>query len=37
LTVVEERGVTEKGDVMTTSKMEITKVYDFAGEIVKLV
>ncbi len=35
--VVEERGVTEKGDVMTTSKMEITKVYDFAGEIVKLV
>jgi hypothetical protein len=35
--VVEERAVTEKGDVMTTSKMEITKVYDFAGEIVKLV
>jgi hypothetical protein len=35
--VVEERKVTEKGDVMTTSKMEITKVYDFAGEIVKLV
>jgi hypothetical protein len=35
--VVEERGVTAKGDVMTTSKMEITKVYDFAGEIVKLV
>jgi hypothetical protein len=34
---VEERAVTEKGDVMTTSKMEITKVYDFAGEIVKLV
>ncbi len=35
--VVEERAATEKGDVMTTSKMEITKVYDFAGEIVKLV
>ncbi len=35
--VVEEHKVTEKGDVMTTSKMEITKVYDFAGEIVKLV
>jgi hypothetical protein len=35
--VVEGHKVTEKGDVMTTTKMEITKVYDFAGEIVKLV